>query len=140
MIKIKKAVNILIVILFIFSLANTIIYAQDKSKEAPDTKDTKEVKDTSSQKCSNPDNNPLRKISRGLVNFSLGFAEVPRQMMQVNKKDGDTAGLTFGFLKGMALGTARTFLGLYEVVTFLIPPYKKVMDPEFVFSGDNFIE
>ena len=36
--------------------------------------------------------NPLRKAARGLVNLSLGFAEVPKQMISVNRKVGDTAG------------------------------------------------
>ena len=83
------------------------------------------------------DQNPLRKISRGAVNTALGWVEIPRQMIKVNKAKGDVAGVFWGPLKGFAFFVGRTAVGIYEVTTFLLPPYKPVVSPEFIFSEDD---
>ncbi|MFA5338202.1 MAG: exosortase system-associated protein, TIGR04073 family [Candidatus Omnitrophota bacterium] len=83
------------------------------------------------------DQNPLRKVSRGAVNATLGWVEIPRQMMKVNKAKGDVAGVFWGPLKGFAFFVGRTAVGIYEVTTFLLPPYKPVVSPEFIFSEDD---
>jgi putative exosortase-associated protein (TIGR04073 family) len=83
------------------------------------------------------DQNPLRKIARGTVNATLGWTEIPRQMIKVNKANGDIAGVFWGPLKGFAYFLGRTAVGVYEVTTFLLPPYKPVVNPEFILSDDN---
>ncbi len=83
------------------------------------------------------DQNPLRKVARGAVNVTLGWVEIPRQMIKVNKTKGDIAGVFWGPLKGFAFFVGRTAVGLYEVTTFLIPPYKPVVNPEFILSDDD---
>jgi putative exosortase-associated protein (TIGR04073 family) len=83
------------------------------------------------------DQNPLRKIARGTVNATLGWTEIPRQMIKVNKDSGDIAGVFWGPLKGFAYFIGRTAVGVYEVTTFLLPPYKPVVNPEFILSDDN---
>ena len=83
------------------------------------------------------DQNPLRKVARGAVNTTLGWVEIPRQMIKVNKAKGDIAGVFWGPLKGFAFFVGRTAVGLYEVTTFLIPPYKPVVNPEFILSDDD---
>jgi putative exosortase-associated protein (TIGR04073 family) len=83
------------------------------------------------------DQNPLRKIARGTVNATLGWTEIPRQMIKVNKESGDIAGAFWGPLKGFAFFIGRTAVGVYEVTTFLLPPYKPVVNPEFILSDDN---
>jgi len=83
------------------------------------------------------DQNPLRKIARGTVNVTLGWTEIPRQMIKVNKANGDIAGIFWGPLKGFAYFLGRTAVGVYEVTTFLLPPYKPVVNPEFILSEDN---
>ncbi|MFA5271583.1 MAG: exosortase system-associated protein, TIGR04073 family [Candidatus Omnitrophota bacterium] len=83
------------------------------------------------------DQNPLRKIARGTVNVTLGWTEIPRQMIKVNKDSGDIAGVFWGPLKGFAFFLGRTAVGVYEVTTFLLPPYKPVVNPEFILSDDN---
>lgn len=83
------------------------------------------------------DQNPLRKIARGTVNVTLGWTEIPRQMIKVNKASGDVAGVFWGPLKGFAYFLGRTAVGVYEVTTFLLPPYKPVVNPEFILSEDN---
>jgi len=83
------------------------------------------------------DQNPLRKVARGAVNATLGWVEIPRQMMKENKTKGDIAGVFWGPLKGFAFFVGRTAVGIYEVTTFLIPPYKPVVNPEFILSEDD---
>jgi putative exosortase-associated protein (TIGR04073 family) len=81
--------------------------------------------------------NPLRKIARGVVNTSLGWLEIPRQMIKVNEKKGDIAGIFWGTLRGLSFALMRTTVGVYEVATFIIPPYKEVVEPEFIFSEEE---
>jgi len=83
------------------------------------------------------DQNPLRKVARGAVNTTLGWVEIPRQMIKENKAKGDIAGVFWGPLKGFAFFVGRTAVGLYEVTTFLIPPYKPVVTPEFILSDED---
>ncbi|MDP2923055.1 MAG: exosortase system-associated protein, TIGR04073 family [Candidatus Omnitrophota bacterium] len=81
--------------------------------------------------------NPLRKIARGTVNTTLGWLEIPRQTIKVNKEKGDIAGAFWGPLKGFAFFVKRTAIGIYEVTTFLLPPYKSVIEPEFIFADEE---
>ncbi len=77
---------------------------------------------------------PLRKISRGLTNTAFCWMEIPRQTIKVKKERGEKAGILLGPLKGLAYTFGRCGVGIYEIVTFLVPPYKPLIDPEFVFS------
>ncbi|MFH1504274.1 MAG: exosortase system-associated protein, TIGR04073 family [Candidatus Omnitrophota bacterium] len=86
------------------------------------------------------DNNALRKLARGIINGGFCWLEVPRQMIKVNSEHGDIAGFCLGALKGSAFFVGRAFVGLYEVSTFLIPPYKPVVEPEFIFSEKYYQE
>ncbi len=82
------------------------------------------------------DYNPLRKFVRGVVNVSLGFIEIPRQMIKVKQDSGDLAGLFWGSLKGMTFMIGRALVGVYEVSTFLLPPYLPLVEPEFIFQQE----
>lgn len=81
--------------------------------------------------------NPLRKIARGAVNTSLGWLEIPRQTIKEGKSKGEIGGAFWGPLKGFAYFIGRTAVGVYEVTTFLLPPYKTVVDPEFIFADEE---
>ncbi|UCC94593.1 MAG: exosortase system-associated protein, TIGR04073 family [Candidatus Omnitrophota bacterium] len=78
--------------------------------------------------------NPLRKLGRGVVNTGLFLVEVPIQMMKIGDAQGHMAGATWGFCKGMAFAVRRCLFGVYEVVTFLMPPSEPILEPEFIFS------
>jgi putative exosortase-associated protein (TIGR04073 family) len=82
-------------------------------------------------------NNPLRKMARGVVNASLGWIEITRQMIKVNEKEGELAGFFWGSLKGLTFCLGRTILGVYEVSTFLFPPYRALVKPEFILSEEE---
>ena len=87
------------------------------------------------------DYNALSKLGRGLSNISLGWIEVPRQMIKVKQERGDGAGdvsgIFWGPLKGFTFFIGRTILGAYEVATFLVPSYKPLVKPEYIFSEEK---
>ncbi len=87
------------------------------------------------------DYNPLSKLARGLANVSLGWLEIPRQMMKVkaaegNELSGEIAGIFWGPLKGFTYFMGRMFVGTYEVGTCIIPSYKPLLRPEYIFADD----
>ena len=87
------------------------------------------------------DYNPLSKFARGLVNVSMGWLEIPRQMVKVREAEnhevsGELAGVIWGPLKGVACFLGRAIVGSYEVATFLIPTYKPLVRPEYIFADD----
>ncbi|MBP7089017.1 MAG: exosortase system-associated protein, TIGR04073 family [Candidatus Omnitrophica bacterium] len=83
------------------------------------------------------DYNFLRKLARGFINLSLGWIELPKQMVET-KGEGGAAGEIHGFfggaLKGITYFLGRTIVGGYEITTFAIPSYKPVFEPEFIFA------
>jgi putative exosortase-associated protein (TIGR04073 family) len=81
--------------------------------------------------------NPLRKIARGATNTTLGWLEIPRQTIKESRAKGEIGGAFWGPLKGFAYFIGRTAVGIYEVTTFLLPPYKPVVEPEFIFADED---
>lgn len=80
---------------------------------------------------------PLRKLGRGLTNAVTGIVEIPKKVILISKNDNPLLGLTWGWVKGAAVGLLRTASGLYEAVTFPIPApadYEPIINPEFVFQ------
>ncbi|MDD5585275.1 MAG: exosortase system-associated protein, TIGR04073 family [Candidatus Omnitrophica bacterium] len=82
------------------------------------------------------DQNAATKLGRGLVNGLTGIVEVPKQIYLVSKEREPITGITFGLAKGLCYGVLRTATGVYDTLSFPIPPYNKpVMEPEFVFES-----
>lgn len=85
--------------------------------------------------------NALRKFARGATNIVLSCVEVPRQMIKVREEigqpGGDIAGFFYGMLKGASYWVGRTCIGVYEVSTCIIPSYKPIVEPEFIFSDQE---
>ncbi|MFA5007669.1 MAG: exosortase system-associated protein, TIGR04073 family [Candidatus Omnitrophota bacterium] len=82
------------------------------------------------------DHNALSKLGRGLANAVTGIVEVPKQIYLVSKEREPITGITYGTAKGICFGVLRTGAGVYDSVTFAIPPYDKpIMEPEFAFEG-----
>jgi len=71
---------------------------------------------------------PEQKLGRGIDNTMelIRFGEMRRSIEQTEVFDPGT-GFTTGALVGFDRSMARTGLGLYEVVTCPIPPYRPVM-------------
>ena len=77
--------------------------------------------------CAGPEN----KFGRGINNLTeIGRGgEMRRAKEQTMLWDGPSQGAT-GFARGFTRTMARTGIGLYEVVTFPIPPYGPVLTPK----------
>lgn len=86
---------------------------------------------------------PEKKLGRGLVNvteFARG-GELTRSVEQTALWYGPETSYTTGVIRGLNKSIVRTFVGLYEVITFPIPSYDPVLThyitPEPVFP-DNY--
>jgi len=78
-----------------------------------------------------------RKLGRGVANVATGVFEIPRQMKRTLDQEGAIAGLTVGVVKGVGWAVSRELVGIYEVVTFVMPQpneYGVILEPEFVYS------
>jgi len=78
--------------------------------------------------CAGPEN----KFGRGMNNLTeiVRGGEMHRAIEQTSMWDGPTAGRTTGFARGFTRTMARTGIGLYEVVTFPLPPYRPLLAPK----------
>jgi putative exosortase-associated protein (TIGR04073 family) len=56
--------------------------------------------------------------------------EMQRSVEQTGLWDGPTASHTTGVARGITRTLARTGIGIYEVVTFPLPPYEPVLLPK----------
>jgi putative exosortase-associated protein (TIGR04073 family) len=68
---------------------------------------------------------PEQKLGRGLNNLTefARLGEIRRSVEQTAVWEGNDQAYTTGFVRGFNRSMARTFIGLYEVVTFTIPSY-----------------
>ncbi len=93
---------------------------------------------------------PIRKLSRGIVNVTIGALEIPLKIIDTNHAKGGIAAVTYGALKGLCYFVARETIGIVEIVTFLIPfpeatdnprhsgwGYGPLMRPEWVVDEEH---
>jgi putative exosortase-associated protein (TIGR04073 family) len=76
------------------------------------------------------------KLARGLTNAATGWYEIPKQTNSGGRRKG-APGAIGGFVKGLALGVARTAAGGYELATFWAPiptDFEPMMRPATVFE------
>lgn len=84
------------------------------------------------------DNNAFAKLMRGTINILTGWLELP-----INTAEGlaDPEGFLqpiVGLTEGIIKGTQRTFYGVWDLVTFPLPPYDKpVMDPDILIRPES---
>ncbi len=73
------------------------------------------------------------KLRRGLANFATGWVEIPTEMDKSIKESNPVFGVLVGAIKGTAKGVVRTAAGVFDTVTFPVPPYGKTwLNPEFI--------
>lgn len=78
------------------------------------------------------DYGPTRKLGRGISNLAFGITELPQTIAQINDREGNSAALSYGLVRGLGRVLFRTSMGVYEVATFPFtnngtyqPPYLK---------------
>ncbi len=75
--------------------------------------------------------NPVTKLVRGAVNTATGWLEIPNQIAKHGDDGTAVMWTVHGFIEGIRVGLQRTLFGLYDVVTFPIPPYDApLMEPD----------
>jgi len=71
---------------------------------------------------------PETKLGRGMSNIiePVRMGEMRRSIEQRAIFDRESAPLATGFVHGLNKTLARTGMGIYEIITFPIPPYKAI--------------
>jgi len=83
------------------------------------------------------ENTAARKAGRGLAGMTLGFLEVPGNIVQESRTNGVFSGMTVGLAMGVGKLVARELVGVYEFVTapFPVPAdFEPVLQPEFTWD------
>jgi putative exosortase-associated protein (TIGR04073 family) len=75
------------------------------------------------------DYNATRKLGRAWSNILYSFSEVGTTMHRVNELEGNSAGATYGIVKGMGRWGVRFGAGLYEFITFPFPLNRRSYRP-----------
>jgi putative exosortase-associated protein (TIGR04073 family) len=72
---------------------------------------------------------PEEKMGRGVTNITeiTRMGEINRSVEQTAVFDSPEAGYTTGFLHGLNQTLGSTAMGVYEIVTFPLPPYHPIM-------------
>ncbi|HXV36116.1 MAG TPA: exosortase system-associated protein, TIGR04073 family [Myxococcota bacterium] len=75
-----------------------------------------------------------RKLGRGLAGMTVGFLEIPGNIVDTSRKQGLAAGMTLGFVLGLGKVVVRELIGVYEFVSapFPLPAgFQPIIEPEF---------
>src|SRR3977135_2131719 len=67
------------------------------------------------------DYGPTRKLGRGLSNVVFGVAELPVQIARVNEREGNSAALSYGVVRGLGRSYMRFTAALCEMCKFPLP-------------------
>jgi putative exosortase-associated protein (TIGR04073 family) len=67
------------------------------------------------------DYGPTRKLGRGISNTLFGIAELPVQIARVNEREGNSAALSYGIVRGISRSYMRFHAGLFEIFSFPFP-------------------
>lgn len=82
------------------------------------------------------ENSPVNKLGRGVINTATCWAEVPAAVAKVSKDSDPALGCTLGVVEGVFNGILRGITGIFDAVTFVIPPYNKpIMEPEYALKS-----
>ena len=61
------------------------------------------------------------KFSRGIINLTTGWLEVPKNISNESRKSNAGVGLTYGTVKGGVHTVGRTTAGALDTATFFVP-------------------
>ena len=81
-----------------------------------------------------------RKAGRGLAAMTCGFLEIPGNIVEVGREQGQVAGFTLGFVEGLGRLVVRELVGVYEFVSspFEVPEgYRPILEPEYPWDYFN---
>ena len=142
--KMKRVFLISCALMFTLSLITGVYAEEAKTSEAKNaTQDTIKCAPVAPLNAENDNynNSPVNKLGRGVANAATCWLEVPAEICRVSEDKGPILGYTLGFVEGVFTTLFRGATGIFDAVTFIIPPYNKpLMDPEYAIDsfGDSF--
>ena len=77
----------------------------------------------------------LRQLGRGIGNVATGFFEIPDNIYQVQREEGEVAAITYGLLRGVWRCTARSTVGVFEIATSPFVRFEPIIEPEWTSEG-----
>ena len=77
------------------------------------------------------DYGPTRKLGRGIANIAFGITEITNSACEINEREGNSAGFSYGVVKGVGRFFARMGYGIYEVATFPFPTERDSYRPPY---------
>jgi putative exosortase-associated protein (TIGR04073 family) len=78
------------------------------------------------------------KLSRGVVNTVTCWAEIPEGIIKVSKEEEPVKGCVLGTIGGACAMALRAATGIFDTLTFFVPPYDKpLMEPEYALQGSD---
>jgi putative exosortase-associated protein (TIGR04073 family) len=81
------------------------------------------------------EDSPVNKLGRGVINTATCWTEIPTGFVKYSEKKDPFYGATFGVVEGTLIGVVRALTGIFDTVTFFVPPYNKpVMKPEYAYT------
>jgi putative exosortase-associated protein (TIGR04073 family) len=87
---------------------------------------------------------PTRKLGRGLSNVVYGLAELPVQIARVNSREGNSAALSYGVVRGLGRSYMRFHTGLWEMLSFPFPlnqgTYRPILPSHYRFIHGGYEE
>jgi putative exosortase-associated protein (TIGR04073 family) len=79
---------------------------------------------------------PIHKLERGAINIITCPLELPASMISVADQKGEIFGFAIGAAEGAFTTVFRAVSGVYDTVTFFIPPYNRpIMEPEYAIES-----
>jgi len=76
------------------------------------------------------------KFSRGIINLTTGWLEVPKNIGNESRQSNAGVGLTYGAVKGGVHAVGRTAAGALDTVTFFVPS-KSIVHSDHVWDDFN---
>jgi putative exosortase-associated protein (TIGR04073 family) len=75
------------------------------------------------------DYGPTRKLGRGFSNLVFAPTEFFVTVNQINQTEGNSAGASYGVVRGLGRSAARHVAGLIEILTFPFPIWHESYQP-----------
>ena len=77
------------------------------------------------------DYGPTRKLGRGLSNILYGVTEFPTTIALMNEREGNSAAMSYGIVRGIGRTVFRIRSGIYELFTFPFPTHRSSFRPPY---------
>jgi putative exosortase-associated protein (TIGR04073 family) len=133
--KMKKNAIVVLILLFVLSLfCGTSAQADYEGDEYIDFGEVKRLEVIDLNKIPYGQK-PINKLDRGLINLTTFWMELPGEMAKVSNEQNPLLGVTVGTVQGLFASVVRAGSGLFDTVTFFVPPYDKpIVKPEYAYN------